>query len=884
MRAAARAAAALLACACAVPLRAQEPPAHAPASPAYRPLSASDTAGALGSRVMLDLRAAPLGEVLRAIASHAGVSLVYDPTLPDLGRRVTLRAHGEPAAVALLRVLRGARLQALASPTGQVVITSRGAAERVDDAQAIRGVVRAREGGAPIGGARVELLGTRAVAVSRDDGAFSLGRVPAGAYALRVTRLGFRPDERRTLHVGADDGAPTIDVLLDAAPVPLGAVVVTPGWFGALQPGLAATPSISRLRVETVPHFDDDVFRAATRLLPGLAASDFSSRFTVRGGAADELYVTLDGLELAEPYHLQDVEGGLSLLDVNVMGALELTTGGFTAEYGDRLTGVLTMRTIDPAAEGARTAVGVSMLNTRVTSRGTFAQGGGGWLVSARRGYLDLILRTAGASDSLDPVFYDAFAKVQRDLPRFGRVAAHVLHAGDRLTYLDSDEPSLRSRYGSTYTWLTWEGDVGARLRQRTVASVGRLRWRRDGERLESGRVTAQADDRRRYAVTGLRQDWQWTLGPRALLKFGGEARRERASYDYVGWVDDPRADRTAGVRVFDRDSTLVDVAPAGARLAAYVAPRLQPHPALTLEAGLRVDDATAVGAAGLSPRVNASWQPVRGTSVRAAWGRYTQAQALHALQAADGVAQLAAPERAEHRVLGVEHAFAGGLGARVEAYERRLTRQRARFANWTATTELFPEIAFDRIELRPGSGRARGVELLLTRAGGGRTDWSASYALSSATDRLQGRDVPRALDQRHAVRADWSFHPANDRWRVSLAGSWHSGWPYTPTLTAVDTVVDTPARLELQVERAPGAIRSARVPAYRRVDARWTRYVDTRHGRLTLYAEVFNVLGTRNVRSYFTNVDVQNRVVRLRPGSSAWFPRLPALGASWEF
>jgi hypothetical protein len=175
-------------------------------------------------------------------------------------------------------------------------------------------------------------------------------------------------------------------------------------------------------------------------------------------------------------------------------------------------------------------------------------------------------------------------------------------------------------------------------------------------------------------------------------------------------------------------------------------------------------------------------------------------------------------------------------------------------------------------------------VELLVTRAAGARTDWSAAYALSSAADRLQGRDVPRATDQRHALRGDWSVHPAGNAWRLSLAGTWHTGWPYTPTLVAVDTVADTPTRFDLQALRAPGPIRSGRLPAYRRVDARWTRYVDTRRGRLALYAEVYNLLGTRNVRGYFTDVDVSGRRVTFRPGASHWLPRLPAAGASWDF
>ncbi len=869
----------LLACAAVRSAAAQAPTgAHAAG---YAPLAPADTAGGLAAPVTLALHDAPLGEALRAVAERAAVRLVFDPTLPGLERRVTRRLDGERAAAAIVALLRGGAVRALVSPAGQVVLVADAppAAPRRRD---VSGAVRGDDGGSPVEGARVELAGTRFAATTRADGTFSLGRVPAGAYVARVTRIGFRPLDAVPVQVG-DDGAPALALRLAPAPVPLSAVVVTPGWFGALSPGTAGSATIARQRFETVPHFDDDVYRAATRLLPGLAAGDFAARFSVRGGRADELYVTLDGLELAEPYHLQDLEGGLSLLDVNVTGALELTTGGFTAEYGDRLTGVLTMRTVDPTVEGAQTSVGVSMLNTRVTSRGTFARGAGGWLASARRGYLDLILRAGGASDSLHPTFHDAFAKVQRDLPGLGRVALHVLHAGDRLTYLDVDDPSLRSRYRSGYVWGTWEGAVGARLRQRTVASLGRLRWARDGERTEFGRTTALADDRRRYAVAGVRQDWQWTLGERALLKVGGEVRRERAAYAYEGWVADVRVDRAAGARRFVADTTAVDVAPSATRLAAYFAPRVQPLPGLTLEAGVRVDAGAPADGAIVGPRLNASWQPARGTTVRAAWGRYAQSQPLYALQAADGVSALAPAERAEHRVLGVERQV-GGVGLRLEAYERRLRDQRPHFVNWTASTTLFPEIDRDRIELRPGAGRARGVELLATRTGGARTDWSVGYALSSAADRLQGRDVPRAMDQRHAARADWSVHPRSNRWRLALAGSWHTGWPYTPTVLTLDTVANTPDRFDVQATRAPGPLRAERVPAYRRLDVRWTRYVDTRRGRLALFAEVYNALGAANVRAYSTNVNVWQRRVTLARHTSTWLPRLPAVGASWDF
>ena len=60
----------------------------------------------------------------------------------------------------------------------------------------------------------------------------------------------------------------------------------------------------------------------------------------MRGGAANELAVLLDGMRLFEPYHLRDFQGVFSVVDQRIVDSVAVHAGGFPAAYGDALSGL----------------------------------------------------------------------------------------------------------------------------------------------------------------------------------------------------------------------------------------------------------------------------------------------------------------------------------------------------------------------------------------------------------------------------------------------------------------------------------------------------------------------------------------------------------------
>ena len=654
-------------------------------------------------------------------------------------------------------------------------------------------------------------------------------------------------------------------------PVTLAEIVVTPSRFELLGDAPEQRQFMSREEVRRVPHISDDFYRAIRRI-PGAASDDLTARFNIRGGEEDEAVVLLDGAEIYDPFHVKDIVRAFSCIDSEAIGSVDILTGGFPAEYGGRMSGVIDIGTLAPSE--TKTELGASLLNLRALSEGTMRDGRGQWLLSVRRGYLHELLELVDSTNDVDPRYYDLLGKVQWTLGAKHVLSAHVLASRDVLRMEESSNDDVKATYRDTYAWLNLRSTPRDGLLMQNVLEYGTSGRDRRGSYSDNGE-SGRVDDRRDFDFVELKNDTSWNLSARNLIKAGFAVKRADARYDYEG-------DATIHATILDIDGPprrivrSVHTGVTSTEVAVYGSDRFKAGERLILETGARWESESHTPDGGhFSPRLNAAWMLSPSTTLRAAWGHFYQPQGIYELQVEDGVTEFFRAQRAEHRVIGIDHRLGATITARVELYDKVFTNPRPRFENLYDRIVVFPEQRADRTRVAPERSTARGVEVLLRHDSQGAFSGWINFTHATASDEIGGRDVPRAWDQRNAATFVVNYK-IGEYWNFNVAGTWHTGWPMTPLLVSIDGNL---------VETELGPLRSERLRAYRRADLRVSRRVVRGSGAFTFFVDLFNVLNMSNASSVngFT-LEQQSDGFAMKPIEDPVVGVVPSFGISWQF
>lgn len=786
-----------------------------------------------------------------------------------------------------------------------VTVTASGAHAQRSEAPTLTGRVTGPSG-EPLADVAVILRGGSTDAVSRTvltdaQGVYRFVGLPPGEYRLSTQRLGFLPEEAEVALTRAESRILHIELETDA-------VVLQ----GVVAQGRRETDR-ERARFDTEPGVTARVVEAQTlKVLPGLAeadvlraiellpgvisTSDFSSSFSVRGGAADQNLVLIDGFTVFNPVHL----GGLfSVFNSDAVERAELFAGGFGAEFGGRVSSVLNIETRTDAPEGLEAVGGVSMLASRVLVRaptpevlsGVLGGTSGSWMLSARRSYFDALLRPV-----VDFPYHLTDLQGHFALGTWGggNVALTAYWGED---VLDLSNASFEEGSAGDALRLRWDWGnrvIGARWVQPLAAGwIGELRAGHSAFAEKLG-----------FAEFG---DIRFESGIEQLTLRGDVSRDLSAALSVrLGVATDRIAYRNLAQA---GGTTFFDTRGDGILGGMYSSVRWRPR-SWIIEPGLRLDSWRGSEATlnVLSPRFSAKrfLGESENVALKFAVGRYSQF--VHSLRdedlpvsndtwvLADDDVPVIVSDQAQ---LGVESFWGDAWSASLEGYYR----------TFEGVTDLNfaedPNIVGD--DLLSGDGRSYGLDMLLRKSDGALTGWVGLSLLKAE------RTFPDPLAAEwNDLPATITYPPIYDRrgnldlvvqyttpGNIELGARWNygTGLPYTRPVAQYLSwrqnaiyggaqpfgVLDEDEDEDdsgLPVSIVLGGRNAERYPAYHRLDLTARRPFERRWGSFTPYLQVLNLYNQKNVLFYFYDYD---RTPPVRSGFSM-FPFLPAVGVEVSF
>ncbi|WP_176909214.1 TonB-dependent receptor [Hymenobacter lapidiphilus] len=787
--------------------------------------------------------------------------------------------------------------------------------QRLETRVTFSGTVQDARTGEKLLGAAVYVAGSQAGTTTNAAGFYSLTLPAQDSVRLTASYLGY---QRATIALtGRQTTAHTFRL---AARNELGEVRVS----GTTDAPLARRVEMSTLQIpmaqlRQLPALlgEPDVLRAF-QLMPGVQAGrEGSGALYVRGGSPDQNLTLLDDVPI---YYVSHVGGFLSVFDANAISDVRLLKGGFPARYGGRLSAVLDVRLKEGNQQKLSGTAGVGVLATHVSLEGPLKNGKTTFLVSARRGNLDLFSRLASARSSggtsvIGYSFYDASAKLSHQLTPRDQLFAAVYLGGDRLFInqkpqtIAGPQGQLRYqntsnlRYGNALASLRWNRQFTPRLFGNATLAATRFHYENEQAfRLEDRSAASPLSENSQASFTSgvqdllIKADFEYYPRPAHQLRFGATA---------IGHAFTP------GSNFFSsRSSAVATDTTFGARrvgaqeVAVYAEDEIRLTPRLSANLGLRAVRYWVQGQSfgGVQPRLLATYLLGEHTALKASYA--SMQQYLHLLSNNGAglptdlwvpATRRVAPQRARQVAVGLAHTLpAWGLEVSVEAFQKSLRqliefREGATFYNSSQNWE-------DKV-VTGGRGQVRGLELLVQRKTGRLTGW-VGYTLARNErqfDQLnQGQWYPYKYDRRHdgSVVLIYTLRPT-----ITLSTTWTYGTGNALTLAQGNYHVvdqsygrlsgDAANRYLYPEAEVYGNKNSYRMRAYHRLDLGATFTKAVRHGERLWRVGAYNAYSRHNPYyiyysagendSYYTKGQKQLYQLSL-------FPILPAISYERRF
>lgn len=187
----------------------------------------------------------------------------------------------------------------------------------------------------PVEFATVRIGGTAIGTNTGLDGTFKLTCPASDTIKVHVACIGFAEESRTLIQ---PKGEITLNFVLHENTKMLDEVNVT-----EYKKETSTMGSVSIDQLKRSPDVSGGSVEALITTMAGVNSSnEMSSQYSVRGGTFDENSVYINGVEVYRPQLISSgQQEGLSIINPDLVGSIKFSTGGFSAEYADKMSSVL---------------------------------------------------------------------------------------------------------------------------------------------------------------------------------------------------------------------------------------------------------------------------------------------------------------------------------------------------------------------------------------------------------------------------------------------------------------------------------------------------------------------------------------------------------------
>lgn len=256
-----------------------------------------------------------------------------------------------------------------------------------------------------------------------------------------------------------------------------------------------------RSRTRFMPNASGGVVESLISTFGGVSnTNELSSQYSVRGGSFDENIIYVNGMEIYRPLLVRSgQQEGLSFINPNMVQTVNFSTGGYGAEYGDKMSSVLDILYKTPGSFEGSAEAGLLGGSVYVgNSTGRFSQ-----MTGIRYKTNESLLSTTDTKAEYDPSFLDVQSYITFALSSDWQVS----FLGNISNNVYKFTPETReTKYGTLSNVRHFKVYFNGWEKDRFLTYHGALSLKgKIGDNLELGLMGAAfaSDEYERYDITG---------------------------------------------------------------------------------------------------------------------------------------------------------------------------------------------------------------------------------------------------------------------------------------------------------------------------------------------------------------------------------------------